>query len=124
MPENETQMTDEEMFPEEGFPVGGKEAKPPEPEQQLSDDGNLPWLRFLERFPKFKNEPLPEGLAEAASRGETPTEAYLRLENDRLEKNLRLLRVEKMLRETAVGPAKSDRAESPVDDFAGGLLYE
>lgn len=124
MPEHETLMTDEGIFPEEGFPVGGKEAKPPEPEQNLSDDGDLPWLHFLERFPKFKNEPLPEGLAEAAAQGETPTEAYLRLENDRLEKNLRLLRVEKMLRETAVGPAKSSRAESPVDGFAEGLLYE
>lgn len=124
MPEHETLMTDEEIFPEEGFPVGGKEAKPPEPEQNLSDDGGLPWLRFLERFPKFKNEPLPEGLAEAVEKGETPTEAYLRLENDRLEKNLRLLRVEKMLRETSIGPAKSSCAESPVDGFAEGLLYE
>lgn len=124
MPEHETLMTNEEIFPEEGFPVGGKEAKPPEPEQNLSDDGGLPWLRFLERFPKFKNEPLPEGLAEAVEKGETPTEAYLRLENDRLEKNLRLLRVEKMLRETSVGPAKSSCAESPVDGFAEGLLYE
>ncbi len=124
MPEQETKPADEEIFPEEGFPVGGKEPEHPKPEQNLSDDGELPWLRFLERFPKFKNEPLPEGLQEAVEKGETPTEAYLRLENDRLEKNLRLLRVEKMLRETSVGPAKSSCAENPADEFAEGLLYE
>ena len=63
-------------------------------------------------------------LAYVMAKGETPTEAYLRLENDRLEKNLRLLRVEKMLRETSVGPAKSSCAENPADEFAEGLLYE
>lgn len=115
---------DENIFPEEGFPTGGEEqpqkaADKPQEEQKL----DTPWLKFMEKYPQYMNEPLPEGMKEAVLKGETPVEAYLRIENARLEQNLQLMRVEKMLRNTSSGPAASSRAETPEDDFAAGLLY-
>lgn len=115
---------DENIFPEEGFPVGGEEPAPEVKEPETADEENTPWLKFIEKYPQYMNEPLPEGMEEAVAAGETPTEAYLRLENQRLNEKLRLIKVEELLRNAAVGPAKSTAAESPEDDFAAGLMYE
>lgn len=116
---------DENIFPEEGFPVGGEEPAPEEPkiEETIANE-DTPWLKFIEKYPQYMNEPLPEGMEEAVAAGETPTEAYLRLENQRLNEKLRLIKVEELLRNAAVGSAKSTAAESPEDDFAAGLMYE
>lgn len=115
---------DENIFPEEGFPVGGEEPAPEVKEPEIANEENTLWLKFIEKYPQYMNEPLPEGMEEAVAAGETPTEAYLRLENQRLNEKLRLIKVEELLRNAAVGPAKSTAAESPEDDFAAGLMYE
>jgi len=115
---------DENLFPEEGFPVGGEEPAPAEPEEQKAEESDTPWLKFIEKYPQYMNEPLPEGLEEAVAQGESPTEAYLRIENQRLNEKIKLLRVEELLRNASSGPAKSTCAESPEDEFAAGLMYE
>lgn len=115
---------DENIFPEEGFPIGGEEPeKQPAPAEEILDE-DTPWLNFIEKYPQYMNEPLPEGMEEAVAAGESPTEAYLRLENERLAERLRLLRLEELLRKSSAGSARSTRAESPEDDFAAGLRYE
>lgn len=115
---------DENIFPEEGFPVGGQEPEPEQPEPEKAEADDTPWLKFIEKYPQYMNEPLPEGMEEAVAAGESPTEAYLRLENRRLEERLRLIRMEELLRRASTGSAKSTAAESPEDDFAAGLMYE
>lgn len=53
---------DENIFPEEGFPVGGEEPAPEVKEPEIADEENTPWLKFIEKYPQYMNEPLPEGM--------------------------------------------------------------
>ncbi len=116
---------DENIFPEEGFPVGGQETVVEEKKEiETLDKNDTPWLKFIEKYPQYINEPLPEGMEEAVAAGENPTEAYLRLENQRLSEKLKLLKVEALLKNASVGSGRSTKAESPEDDFAAGLMYE
>ena len=42
---------DENIFPEEGFPVGGEEPAPEVKEPEIADEENTPWLKFIEKYP-------------------------------------------------------------------------
>ena len=85
-------------------------------------EGETPWLRFIEKYPRYAAEPLPEGMNEAVRAGEDPTMAFLRLENQRLEHDLELLRREQVLRAACMGSAKSAAVPDEPDEFAKGLL--
>ena len=85
-------------------------------------EGETPWLRFIEKYPRYAAEPLPEGMSEAIRAGEDPTMAFLRLENQRLEHDLELLRREQVPRAACMGSAKSAAAPDEPDEFAKGLL--
>lgn len=85
-------------------------------------EGETPWLRFIEKYPRYAAEPLPEGMNEAVRGGEDPTMAFLRLENQRLEHDLELLRREQVLRAACMGSAKSAAVPDEPDEFAKGLL--
>lgn len=81
-----------------------------------------PWLRFIKKYPRYAAEPLPEGMNEAVRAGEDPTMAFLRLENQRLEHDLELLRREQVLKAACMGSAKSAAVPDEPDEFARGLL--
>lgn len=85
-------------------------------------EGDTPWLRFIEKYPRYAAEPLPKGMNEAVRAGEDPTMAFLRLENARLEHDLELLRKEQLLRAACIGSAKSASVPDEPDEFARGLL--
>lgn len=112
---------EENLFPEEN--------KETEAEKNSADTAaesgigvKTPWLDFMEKYPQFRAEDLPEGMAKAVSEGENPTECYLRLENERLRENLRLLKEEKLLRSTCIGSVKSAGDEEEADEFVLGLF--
>ena len=85
-------------------------------------EGETPWLRFIKKYPRYAAEPLPEGMNEAVRAGEDPTMAFLRLENQRLEHDLELLRREQVLKAACMGSAKSAAVPDEPDEFARGLL--
>ena len=121
-------MTNEEcIFPEEGFAVeetageDKKDNKKVEAEAS-AEVAETPWLDFLEQYPEYRAEELPEGMVEAVEKGEKPLVAYLRLENERLKENLRLMKEEGLLRRASVGSAKSCGEEEAPDEFIQGLM--
>ncbi len=115
---------DENIFPEEGFSEEEEQVREKKKDEDTLEDTDTPWLKFVEKYPQYINEPLPEGLTEAVGAGEDPTEAYLRIENERLNEKLKLLKIEALLKNSSAGSGKSTAAENPEDDFAAGLLYE
>ena len=111
----------EDLFSEEDFAAGGESAPAPEPEK--GHGGDYPWLELAERFPDFEEKCRGEEFMQAVKAGERPVEAYMRLENQRLERECALLRQEMLLRDRTLGAAASTAAESPEDPFIEGLSY-
>lgn len=114
---------DEKMFPEEEIPETGDEHSETGENNENPAENYTPWLEFVEQYPKYMTEKLPQSVIDAVQKGENPIVGYLLGENERLGKEIQMMRAEDMLRRSSVGGASSTKAEKAGDDFAAGLLY-
>lgn len=92
-------------------------------EHNIEEEPATPWLTLAGRFPDYKKHCDNPEFVKAINEGEAPCEVYLRFENERLVAQNELLKKEMLIRDTAIGSAKSSADESPTDPFLEGLSY-